>query len=143
MPGPYYSTIFEQNSDHIWSAIRDFGNYGWAGVVSETHIEENKSGDAVGCIRNVRVGDRVIRQKLLAHSDRNRCYTYALCEPLPFPLRDYEATLRITPVTDGNRAFVEWWATFDCADNEREQWTGHFISSFGTWLEALRSYVSA
>jgi Polyketide cyclase / dehydrase and lipid transport len=112
-------------------------------TLSETHIEEGKRGDAVGCICNVRAGSQVIRQRLLAHSDRDCSYTYALCEPLPFPLRDYLATLRITPVTDGARAFAEWWATFDCADNEHEQWTSHFISSFHKWLEALRCHLAA
>jgi hypothetical protein len=143
MPKSYYSTIFEQSSDRVWSAIRDFGSYGWAGVVSNTHIEDGKAGDAVGCIRNVRTNDRILRQQLLAHSDRDRFYTYALREPIPFPLRDYVATLRITPVTDGARAFVEWWATFDCADNEHEHWTAHFTGSFHQWLEALRRHLAA
>jgi Polyketide cyclase / dehydrase and lipid transport len=138
MPRPCYSTIFEQSAGRVWSVIRDFSSYGWAGAVSECHIEDGKSGDAVGCIRNVRTRDRTIRQKLLAHSDQDRFYTYALCEPVPFPLRDYVATIRVTPVTDGARSFVEWRATFDCADNEREHWTGHFTSSFSRWLEALR-----
>lgn len=142
MPRPYYSTIFEQSADRIWSAIRDFGNYGWAGVVSEAYIEDGRSGDAVGCIRNIRVNDTIIRQRLLAHSDRERFYTYALCEPLPFPLRDYVATLRITPVTDGARAFAEWWATFDCADDEHDRWIAHFNGSFRQWLEALRCHLA-
>ena len=29
------------------------------------------------------------------------------------------ATLKLTPVTHGNRTFAEWWAEFDCAP-ERE-----------------------
>ena len=28
---------------------------------------------------------------------------------------NYVATLKLTPVTDGNRTFAEWWAEFDCA----------------------------
>ena len=31
------------------------------------------------------------------------------------PLTNYVATLRLTPVTDGDRAFAEWSAEFDCA----------------------------
>ena len=85
MPRPFYSTVFEQSADRVWSAIRDFGNYGWAGVVSETHIEDGKSGDSVGCIRNVRTNGNTLRQQLLAHSDRDRCYTYAFCRTAPLP----------------------------------------------------------
>ena len=29
-------------------------------------------------------------------------------------------TLKLTPVTDGNRTFAEWWAEFDCVP-ERER----------------------
>jgi hypothetical protein len=61
MPRPCYRTIFEQSSDHVWSVIRDFGHYGWAGVVSETIVEESRGGDSVGCIRSVRLSDRTIR----------------------------------------------------------------------------------
>jgi hypothetical protein len=49
----------------------------------------------------------------------------------------YQATIRVTPVVDGNRAFVEWWATFDCAEPER--WTTYFRDEgFARWLAALR-----
>ncbi len=30
-------------------------------------------------------------------------------------VENYVATLRLTPVTDGDRTFVEWTAEFDCA----------------------------
>ena len=29
-------------------------------------------------------------------------------------VRNYIATLKVTPVTDGNRTFAEWTAEFDC-----------------------------
>jgi hypothetical protein len=34
-------------------------------------------------------------------------------------VENYVATLRLTPVTDGQRTFLEWTAEFDCAP-ERE-----------------------
>ena len=142
MARAYFSTVFENPADEIWTVVRDFGNYAWAGVVAETTIEEGKAGDAVGAVRNVRSGGKLIRQRLLAHSDLDRCYTYELCDPLPFPVHDYQATLRVTPIIDGNRAFIEWWATFDCAADERERWTSYFThDGFAKWLQALRSFV--
>ena len=30
-------------------------------------------------------------------------------------VRDYIATLKLSPITDGNRTFAEWSAEFDCA----------------------------
>lgn len=138
MPQPRYSTIFEQTADQVWSAIRDFGEYEWSGVVSDTVIEEGRTGDSVGCIRAVRLQDRTIRQQLLAHSDRERFYTYTLCDPPHLPFHNFVATLRVTPVTDGDRAFVQWSAIFDCAEAERDKWHNQLVASFRNWLESLR-----
>jgi hypothetical protein len=38
------------------------------------------------------------------------------------PLTDYVATLRLTPVTDGDRCFAEWTAEFECDEAEAEGW---------------------
>jgi hypothetical protein len=141
MARSYFSTVLDVPADEVWSAIRDFGKYGWAGVPSETIIEGGGSGDAVGGVRRVQTGERLIRQRLLSHSDLDRSYTYSLCDPAPFPVRDYVATLRVTPVVDGDRAFVEWWATFDCAEPER--WTAYFRDEgFARWLGALRRAIT-
>jgi hypothetical protein len=78
------------------------------------HIEHGKAGDTVGAVRRVRMADTQIRQRLLAHCDRDRFYTYEACEPYRFPVRDFVATIRVMQVTEGNRASVEWWATL-CA----------------------------
>ena len=116
MAKSYYSTIFEQTADQVWDVIRDFGTYTWTGSVSESSLEGEKSGVEVGAIRNARLGDTSIfhRQRLLAHSGIDRFYTYEFCEPFPYPIHNFVATLRVTPVIDGNRAFVQWSATFDC-----------------------------
>ena len=39
--------------------------------------------------------------------------TYSILES-PMPLTDYIATLRLTPITDGDRCFAEWSAEFEC-----------------------------
>jgi|HubBroStandDraft_5_1064220.scaffolds.fasta_scaffold401066_1 hypothetical protein len=142
MPRPCYSTIFEQSPNHVWSIIRDFGHYSWAGVPGETVIEGSKSGDQVGCVRAFQLGDRLIRQRLLALSDHERWFSYELCEPAHLPLRDYIAMLRVMPVIDGDKAFVQWSAIFDCAEAEHDRWHAHFMTSFRAWLEALRDHIT-
>ena len=100
----------------MWARIRDFNALPvWhAGLVAESRIEDGKGGDQVGGVRNFVLTDGTgIREVLTAHSDSERSYQYAFCEP-PFPVLNYLATVRVTPVTDGGRAFVEWWTTFDC-----------------------------
>jgi Polyketide cyclase / dehydrase and lipid transport len=144
MPRAYYSTVFEQSANTVWRTIRCFDEYAWAGTGVDAEMEDGKAGDAVGGVRRVATPDQPIRQRLLAHSDVNRCYTYEFCDPVPFAVRDYRATLRVTPVTDGDRAFVEWWATFECAEDERDHWVKQFRGDgFASWLGSLRRQLAA
>ena len=65
-----------------------------------------------------------IRERLLSCSDVERHYSYNF-EKTPFDVLNYHATLRVTPVTDGDRAFVEWWTTFDCAPEQARRVDRH------------------
>src|ERR1700759_4941788 len=108
MARTYYSTVFEQCAADVWKIIRDFNNYPvWVAGAGESRSEEGKSGATVGAVRNVLYQGRQIRQRLLAQSDVERSQTYEFCEAPTLPLTGFQATLRVTPVVDGNRAFVE------------------------------------
>lgn len=144
MAKAYYSTVFAQSADDIWKVIRDFNNYPvWVDGAGESAIEDGKSGDAVGAIRHVVYQGRHIRQRLVALSDLERSQTYQFCDNLPMPLQHYRATLQITPVVDGARSFVEWWATFDCAPERHGEWTVFFRDAFAGWLASLRRHVDS
>ena len=39
---------------------------------------------------------------------------------------------------DRDRAFAEWWATFDCDTPRQDELAGTLRGSFGKWLESLR-----
>lgn len=138
----YYSTVLEQSADRVWRAIRDFNSYPqWVESVSESHIEDGKSGDAVGAIRNfVEYGAR-IRQRLLAHSDLDRSYTYESCEPLG-AIAYYQGIARVTPVVDGNRAFVEWSVAVECPPEERENCISLLRKAMPQWLNSLRATLT-
>jgi ribosome-associated toxin RatA of RatAB toxin-antitoxin module len=142
MARSYYSTVLQQPAERVWAIVRDFNSYSvWIPDATVSQIEGGKSGDTVGAIRDVRVGDRRIRQRLLSHSDRERFISYEFCDPIPYPVRNYEATIRVTPVTDGDHAFVEWWASFDCAADDLDHWTTFYAQSFATWLGSLRAHL--
>jgi hypothetical protein len=139
MARAYYSTVLDAPAERVWAVIRDFGNYRlWVDGVDESGIEDGRPGDAVGSVRFARMGETHIRQRLLAHSDVKRCYAYEFCGAPRSPVRDYRAAVRVTPVVDGGRSFVEWWADFDCAADEHAHWTGVFAQSFEGWLGSLR-----
>ncbi|MXY33329.1 MAG: SRPBCC family protein, partial [Boseongicola sp. SB0664_bin_43] len=46
--------------------------------------------------------------------------TYSILES-PMPLEDYVATLRLTPVTEGDRTFIEWTAEFSCDPRDEDE----------------------
>jgi len=144
MAKAYFSRVLDHPAEAVWAVIRPFDHYAWAGVETETVIEDGKAGDQVGAVRRFEIGGRVTRQVLLAHSDLERSYSYAFAGTCPFPVEDYYATIRVVPIVADGRALVEWWATFDCALEERAKWVGHFErKGFAVWLEALARFMEA
>lgn len=142
MAKAYYSTVFEQSADDVWSVIRDFNNYPvWVDGAGESEIEGGKSGDSVGTIRNVLYNGNRKQQKLPALSDVERSQTYEFAGEAPLPVQNFQATLRVTPVVDGDRAFVEWWATSDCEPGQRAERIAFFRDAFAGWLESLRRHL--
>jgi hypothetical protein len=124
MARSYYSTVFEQSADEVWRVIRDFNNYPvWVDV------------------RNVLYPGSRRRQRLLALSDVERSQTYAFAAEAPVPVWNFRATIRVTPVVDGERAFVEWWATFDCDVHSHDERIAFFRDAFAGWLGSLRRHL--
>ena len=116
----YVSSVIAAPAARVWSRVRDFnGMPGWHPAIAESRIENGEPSDKVGCVRDFRLrnGDR-LREKLLGLSDYDMFCTYSILDS-PMAVENYVATLRLTPVTDGDRTFVEWTAEFDCAA-ERE-----------------------
>lgn len=144
MAKSYYSTVISRSADEVWAVIRPFDQYAWAGVTGDVSIEAGKRADQIGAVRRITTGEKTIRQVLLAHSDLDHSYTYRFCDPPPFAVRNYTATIRVVPIVASNEAFVEWWATFDCAQEELDRWVNYFEKDgFSKWLAALGEYVGA
>jgi hypothetical protein len=117
----YTSSVIDAPADVVWGIVRDFnGLPRWTPFVADSRIEQNLPADRIGCIRNFRLRDGgVIREQLLALSDYDFQCVYSILES-PMGVTDYVATLKLTPVTDGNRTFAEWTAEFE-APAGREQ----------------------
>ena len=144
MAKSFYSTIFDQSADAVWNVIRDFNNYPvWVDGAGESEIETGKSGDSVGAVRNVLYNGVRRRQKLLSLSDVERSQTYGFVSETPLNTSNFQATLRVTPVVDGDLAFVEWWATFDCDLERHDERVRVFRDAFAGWLESLRRQLDS
>ena len=50
----------------------------------------------------------------------------------------------MTPVVDGDKAFVEWWTTFDCDRDQIDHWDGFFANEiFASALRGLKKHIGA
>lgn len=117
----YISSVIDAPTAKVWDKVRDFNALPrWHPAIRDSRIENGEPSDRVGCVRDFHLqnGDR-IREKLLGLSDYDYFCTYSILES-PMPLTGYVATLRLTPVTDGDRTFAEWTAEFDCAPEAEE-----------------------
>jgi Polyketide cyclase / dehydrase and lipid transport len=110
----YASSVLNAPADTVWALVRDFNALPkWTPFVADSRIESGLPSDKVGCVRNFRLKDGgLIREKLLALSDFDYQCTYSILES-PMGVENYVATFKLTPVTDGNVTFAEWWAEFD------------------------------
>ncbi|MEO9877173.1 MAG: SRPBCC family protein [Anderseniella sp.] len=138
----YVSSVIAAPASKVWERVRDFNSLPrWHPRIADSQIENGEPSDKVGCIRNFRLqnGDQ-IREQLLALSDYDTFCTYSILES-PMPIENYVATLRLTPISDGDRCFVEWSAEFDCSpDVEADVTNGIATNVFQGGFDALKRH---
>lgn len=116
------SSVINAPAEQVWAKIRDFnGMPGWHPGITESVIEGGAAADKVGCVRSIKLAiGATIRERLVALDDRERCYTYVIVE-IPLPIQNYVATIKATPITDGNRTYIDWVAEFDCPPGQEAE----------------------
>ena len=138
----YVSSVIPAPASQVWERVRDFnGLPKWHPRIRDSRIEDALPSDQVGCIRNFNLqnGDN-IREQLLGLSDYDMFCTYGILES-PMPLTDYVATLRLTPVTEGDHTFIEWSAEFSCDPaNESDLVSGIGTNVFQGGFDALKRH---
>jgi len=124
----YRSTVLDAPAERVWRDLRDFnGLANWHPNIVSSRIEKDHPADKVGCVRNYQLksGSRV-REKLLSLSDYDYSCTYSVLDG-PMDLSDCVATMRLFPVTEGNRCFIEWSVDFECPPDK----TAGLVESVG------------
>jgi hypothetical protein len=122
----YISSVINASAGQVWGIVRDFnGLANWTPFVAESRIEQGQPADKIGCVRNFMLKDGGrIRERLLALSDYDFTMVYSILES-PMGVENYIATLRLIPITDGDRCFAEWSAEFDCAPGREQELVSH------------------
>lgn len=143
MATAYASKIIEAPVEAVWDAVRDFnGLPSWHPVIDRSEIEDGLDADVVGAVRSLHLKDGAqVRERLLMLDDSRYAFAYNFEKPA-FPVTDYVAHVRLVPVTDGDRTFAEWRASFDEAPEDRGKYQ-EIISTavFQEGLEALAEAV--
>jgi hypothetical protein len=138
----FVSSVINAPVARVWERVRDFNALPrWHPLIRDSRIEDALPSDKVGCIRNFNLqnGDN-IREQLLGLSDYDMFCTYSILES-PMPLEDYIATLRLTPVTEGDRCFAEWSAEFSCdPSDESDLVNGIGTDVFQVGFDALKRH---
>ena len=103
------SSVADAPAEKVWTVIRRFDAAAeWLPFVKSSPIEDGGDPTRVGCIRVLTQTDgEIFREVLVALSDAQRFYSYTFVSS-PVPVRNHRTTLRVLPITDGNRAYVEW-----------------------------------
>jgi uncharacterized protein YndB with AHSA1/START domain len=116
------SSVIDAPVEDVWKTIRDFnGLPSWHPRMVESHIEDGLAADNIGCVRNFKlVSGATLREKLTDFSDADYRVSYSIIET-PQPITNHKATLQLRRVTDGNRTYAEWSASFDAAPEEADK----------------------
>ena len=119
MARAYASIILKAPVETVWGLVRDFNALPrWAPGITRSRIEDGLDPDVVGCVRSFHTRDGShVRERLLTLDDANYTLAYNFEKPA-FPVKNYVATLRLYPVTDTDRTFAEWEASFDEAPGD-------------------------
>ena len=137
------SSVIDAPIERVWAVLRDFNSHiDWHPAIAHSEIEQGEQPDQVGCVRAFSLKNgAVLREQLLTLSDENYVSTYCILDST-IPLKRYVATMKLSPVTDGNRTFWHWESTFSTPPGmEAELATAVGTGVYETGFKALQEYL--
>ena len=114
------SVVFQQSVATVWGVLRDFNSISsWLPGAQGGAIENGMAADQIGAIRHFQlgVGGPVVRERLLALSDRDHSCSYLLLEG-PIPVRNLIGEFRLYEITETGGTFGYWRAGFDVLEKD-------------------------
>jgi len=117
----------------VWKLIGGFNSLpDWVPYLPSSELSEG------GSVRHLinSYGDAIV-ERLEAFNDKERYYTYSIMEG-PFPVTDYQATIRVKEGTDGESSLVEWSGSFTPVGVSDQETIDLFHGIFKDGLEALQ-----
>ena len=139
----FVSQVIPGSPDEVWDVIREFDTFDeWGpGPVENCSMEGDASPTEIGGVRGFEVGDRTVKERLVAHSDEDRFYQYTYVEGAGGK-EDYLSELRLIPITETGETLAQQWAHFDIADGDLTEATEHLEKVYSGGLNGLREEFS-
>ncbi|MGG2026941.1 SRPBCC family protein [Gottfriedia sp. S16(2024)] len=121
------------NPEKVWQLIGGFNSLpDWLPYIPSSELLE---GGRVRSLANPD-GDAIV-EHLEAFNDKERFYTYSIMKA-PFPVTNYQSTIRVQEHSDRNKSIVEWSGSFTPVDVTDEEVINLFHGIYKDGLEALR-----
>ena len=139
--GCYNSTVIAAPVESVWAAIRDFHDLTWAtGVVNSTEKVGATAGTTPGARR---VLNALFHETLLTVDEANHTFTYSIDDgPGPVAkdaVKGYVGEVRLLPVTDGDRTFIEWSSRWESGSGEVSEFCNPIYRAL---LNALKKHFA-
>ena len=121
-------------ADALWRLVAAFGDTSWMPAGTQVTVQ----GSGPGMERRINAGPgKVIRERLEFADTASRKLVYTIPENVPFPVRDYRATLQVREKGTGSE--LEWSASFEPVAASEGEARKAIEAMYGVmigWLEA-------
>ncbi|MEH6939806.1 SRPBCC family protein [Bacillus sp. JJ664] len=130
--------VIPASPKQVWQLIGGFNSLpDWLPYIPNSELSE---GGRVRHLANPD-GDAIV-ERLEAFNDKAQYYTYSILEA-PFPVTNYQSTLRVGGHNGSKETLVEWSGTFTPIGVTEEEVISLFHGIYQDGLEALKSAFSA
>jgi hypothetical protein len=125
----------------LWERLSDYrGWQSWLREVADSVMEDGiVAGPAsIGIIR--RVGDPtnpLAREMLVGLDASTHTLSYCAVGDLPMPARNYQATVRLIPLSDSSATLIDWSGSYDADAGDEQLLTGVFVGLYDSFIDAL------
>jgi len=136
----YASAVVAAPVDRVWALAGDWAGISkWHPFVAASGLGDGPPADQAGATRVCTLANgAVLKEVQVERSDEAFTYAYSITEG-PVPMTCHKGVVRLRPVTDTGRTFVEWTVAFDADDAVIDAISAMFRDAIPQGLSALKS----
>ena len=106
-------------------------------------VVTNQAGEQVSAIRRLVFDNgNELRERLIALSDHDRYFRYAVLPTEKLPISDYNGKVQVIPVVEGNRSLVHWCGNFSVSEAEQDEVCAWVRGIYQRDIEDMQAYFA-